>query len=207
MRLFSGSQAVGRQAATKRQRKEKNRSFLPPGYVLGDIITLQNVYKLLSGGEVSLAGLSLSGLKESRYLRFWSGRNSDLSSIWEEISDPIEHLIRYEQLPLLLSRLDAVSMAVREEMERENVEWMHQDLEHDMLSLYFARNNEEGFIGLPAFLAWDKVRSEMWYNEKSLSVEAVTQLWKTAAGASDAKVNFEEFCALYQQIRSVEYVV
>jgi hypothetical protein len=111
------------------------------GYVEGDLSRLVDVHALLEGQ------LSLPRLIETRYLRFWSGKTSDLERIWSDIAvHPDKHIL-FDQLPTLLDQLDRVAAGIREEMERESLDWMAQDLEHEALSSFFSlRSSMEVFL-------------------------------------------------------------
>ena len=200
--------------STKKARKERNRAILPPGsysrfvfnsligvgYVIGDLDRLNHVYDLLAGN------LSMERLLESRYLRYWSGRNPDLRKIWVEMVDSPEHIIKHTQLPKLLHKLDEVTERVRLEMEQESIAWMEQDLQHDMLVKFFSTNSKEGELSFQKFINWETVKSEIWYNNKSISVESISQKWSRVAGSTEGNLDFNQFCALYEEICSAEYV-
>lgn len=175
--------------------------LIPPGYVIGDLDRLYHVYDLLAGD------FSMERLLDSRYLRYWSGRKIDLRGIWNQMADSPEHVIKYHQLPKLLSKLDEVTERVRLEMEQESIEWMEQDLQHDMLVKFFSKNAKEGELPFQKFINWETVKSEIWYNGKSLSVESISQRWSRVAGSVETSIDFNQFCSLYEEICSAEYVI
>ena len=170
------------------------------GYVIGDLDRLKHVFDLLAGN------LSMERLLESRYLRYWSGRTLDLREIWIEMVSSPEHLIKYNQLPKLLDKLDEVTERVRLEMEQESISWMEQDLQHDMLVKFFSMNSKEGELSFQKFIDWERVKSEIWYNSKSISVETISRKWSRVAGSTEGSLDFNQFCALYEEICSAEYV-
>ena len=169
------------------------------GYIPGDISLLQHVYKLLGGK------LCLQKLLDSKYLRFWSGTTSDLQSLWIKGVGAPSRSVSYQQLPNLLELLDEVSERVRKEMEQENLKWVEADLEHDLLCKFFSSNSEEGLLCFQEFMKWSKVKEEMWYNEKVLSVENIAERWTLLAGSTEGKIEFEQFCTIYDDICRVDY--
>jgi hypothetical protein len=116
-------------------------------------------------------------------------------------------VIEFEELPELLRRLDDVTKLITEQMEQESLEWMENDLEHDMLVRYFSQNSNEGLLSLQSFISWDKIKSEMWYNSKSISVATISTRWALVAGSIESSVDFEQFCALHDEICMADYVI
>lgn len=182
------------------QKREKNKSFLPPGYETGDLARLQHIHGLLAGQ------CSKERLVECRYLRFWSGKSSDLDRIWAEVAGEQDGWVSYEQLPALLTQLDRVSASVRQQMERESQEWLERDLELDCLHAFFDSACSEGALAFAQFIRWDRIKSEMWYNEKSLSPESIARRWALTAGSLENTLDFNQFSALYKEICKSDYV-
>ena len=145
-------------------------------------------------------------LLDSRYLRYWSGRKLDLRDIWMDMVDSPENAIKYNQLPKLLNKLDEVTERVRLEMEQESISWMEQDLQHDVLVKFFSTNSKEGELTFQKFIEWESVKSEIWYNSKSISVESISNKWCRIAGSMEGNIDFNQFCSLYEEICSAEYV-
>lgn len=171
--------------------------------MLGDINKLEYIYDILSDQ------FSLTRFVESKYLRFWSGKSSDIQRIWSEVAFSLDALIKEEQLPLLLSKLDTVSLRIREEMEKESLAWMEEDLEYDMLLSFFQKHasGSESLLAFKDFIAWDKITGEMWYNAKSLSKESIGGKWCDLCGNLEKSIDFDQFCFLYRDICSTAYTV
>ena len=194
-------------SSTKRSTTKVKKLYNVPGYMKGDLTLIRTVFDVKSVSGI----LSFEDFLDSKYLRFWPGRNIDVRRIWCEISEKcsVSCPITDNELPSLLHRLDEVAYQTEEAMKMERINWEIEDMKYDHLDNFFEKNaklvGRSKKLSFNQFISFESVQAEMWYNEKGLTVNVIAEIWEKLAGCVSRHVEKETFIDIYNKVCKSTY--